>query len=61
MFTVIKGPQMYISLLKKGKTTTATILLIKIRVIAKLHDSVMPIYSISMDQNITEEKIRNEI
>ena len=52
---------MYISLLKKGKTTTATILLIKIRVIAKLHDSVMPIYSISMDQNITEEKIRNEI
>ena len=61
MFTVIKGPQMYISLLKKGKTTTATILLIKIRVIATLHDSVMPIYNISMDQNITEEKIRNKI
>ena len=52
---------MYISLLKKGKTTTATILLIKIRVIATLPDSVMPIYSISMDQNITEEKIRNKI
>ena len=52
---------MYISLLKKGKTTTATILLIKIRVIATFHDSVMPIYSISMDQNITEEKIRNKI